>query len=154
MSLERSRFKTTDVLALKRKALHKSLLSSEKYKQIFSFTKKRKDTKDYKNNLKKLDLNFDKWGLSLFYGSDYVVQGVLTENNKVLNKVFVYIYHSITGVLVARTLTDDSGVFIFNHLSPDTTYYIVASDPKGIYNTVTLDGIRLDSRKDYIQDVG
>ena len=131
MSLERSRFKTTDVLALKRK-----------------------DTKDYKNNLKKLDLNFDKWGLSLFYGSDYVVQGVLTENNKVLNKVFVYIYHSITGVLVARTLTDDSGVFIFNHLSPDTTYYIVASDPKGIYNTVTLDGIRLDSRKDYIQDVG
>ena len=131
MSLERSRFKTTGVLALKRK-----------------------DTKDYKNNLKKLDLNFDKWGLSLFYGSDYVVQGVLTENNKVLNKVFVYIYHSITGVLVARTLTDDSGVFIFNHLSPDTTYYIVASDPKGIYNTVTLDGIRLDSRKDYIQDVG
>ena len=100
MSLERSRFKTTDVLALKRKALHKSLLSSEKYKQIFSFTKKIKDTKDYKNNLKKLDLNFDKWGLSLFYGSDYVVQGVLTENNKVLNKVFVYIFQMIEAICV------------------------------------------------------
>lgn len=94
------------------------------------------------------------YGLSLFQSSDNSVNGTLTENNKPVPNVLVFIYQASTGVFVARTVTDLDGHFVFHSLLSDIRYYIVASDPKGVYNTVTLDGIRIDSRKEYVVDVG
>lgn len=110
----------------------------------------------YVNFFKKLstEKSAQDYGFTLFQGSSNSIHGILTENNKPLKNVFVFLYQSSTGVLAARTLTEDEGKFTFKSIAPDVIYYIVASDPKGVYNTVTIDGIRLDSKKDYTFELG
>lgn len=111
-------------------------------------------TPTYKNFFKKLDTTFSRWGVNAFYASDGQLTGILTENNIPRQNVFVNLYQASTGVFVARVLTNQEGFFKFDQVAEDLTYFIVASDPKGIYNSVTIDGIRIDSRKDYTVDLG
>lgn len=89
--------------------------------------------------------------LSFFKGK---VQGTLFQKDIPLASCWVNLYQSSTGLLVTRAYTNEQGFFTLNSVATDVTYYLVASDPKGVYNSVTIDGIRIDSRKDYTIDIG
>ncbi len=150
-----SSYSMTSVVKLKRHPLNIPVRSNINTIKGFQFTYNfhNFNTK-YLSFYKSRDLNYNNWGINLFNTSDNILQGVLTENNKPVYNVFVNLYHSISGTLVTRSLTDLEGRFTFSSIVADAKYYIVASDPKGVYNTVTLDNIRIDSRKDYTVDVG
>jgi len=146
---------SSQVQSLKRKGIFK-VFKNTKELIGFEYARQKLPLNMYLDFFKKLSSGktSQDYGYTLFQGADGVVKGVLTQNNKPLQNVQVNIYQTSTGVLASRVFTDFEGKFMFYSLLPNIRYNIVASDPNGVYNTVAIDNIRIDSRKDYTQDVG
>lgn len=146
---------SSQIQFLKRKGIFKVFKNTKKLVG-FEYTRQTLPLNMYTDFFKKLasDKTSQDYGYTLFQGSDGIIKGVLTQNNKPIPNVQVNIYQTSTGLLAARVFTDNEGNFIFYGLLPNIRYNIVASDPNGVYNTVAIDNIRIDSRKDYTQDVG
>lgn len=146
--------KTSNVSSLKRVPIRLKTKSYSLSNSLQVSSKPLKQIPSYASFFKRLSIDYNLWGFTVYQTSVNTVQGVLTENGKPLPNVMVYIYHSRTGALASKTRTDTDGFFVFDNLTSDVIYNVTSYDPKGVYNSVTIDGVRIDSRKEYNTDVG